>query len=61
MNTQHIDDDFRKKLSERSGMNREFIDLILSDIQKVNGQHEVSEWLLRKIHTQIQEFYTNCK
>ncbi len=61
MNTQHIDDDFRKKLSERSGMSREFIDLILSDIQKVNGQHEVSEWLLRKIHTQIQEFYINCK
>ena len=61
MNTQHIDDDFRKKLSERSGMSREFVDLILSDIQKVNGQYEVSEWLLRKIHTQIQEFYTNCK
>ena len=61
MNTQHIDEDFRKKLSERSGINRELIDLLLSDIQKVNGQHEVSEWLLRKIHTQIQEFYTNCK
>lgn len=61
MNTQHIDDDFRKKLSERSGINRELIDLLLSDIQKVNGQHEVSEWLLRKIHIQIQEFYTNCK
>ncbi|WP_375559941.1 DUF4350 domain-containing protein [Bernardetia sp. OM2101] len=61
MNTQHIDEDFRKKLSERSSINRELIDLLLSDIQKVNGQHEVSEWLLRKIHTQIQEFYTNCK
>ena len=61
MNTQHIDEDFKKKLSERSGLNREFIDLLLGDIQKVNGQHEVSEWLLRKIHTQVQEFYTNCK
>ncbi|WP_291727307.1 DUF4350 domain-containing protein [Bernardetia sp.] len=61
LNTQHIDEDFRKKLSERSDISREFIDLLLSDIQKVNGQHEVSEWLLRKIHTQIQEFYTNCK
>lgn len=61
MNTQHIDDDFKKKLSERSGINREFIDLLLSDIQKVNGQHDVSEWLLRKIHTQIQEFYASCK
>ncbi len=61
MNTQHIDEDFIKKLSERSGFNKEFIDSILSDIQKVNGANEVSEWLLRKIHTQIQEFYTNCK
>ncbi len=61
MNTQHIDEDFRKKLSERSDINRELIDLLLADIQKVNGQHEVSEWLLRKIHTQIQEFYTHCK
>lgn len=61
MNTQHIDNDFRKKLSERSGISTEIIDLLLSDIQKVNGQQEVSEWLLRKIHTQIQEFYTNCK
>lgn len=61
MNTQNIDEDFRKKLSERSDINREFIDLLLADIQKINGQHEVSEWLLRKIHTQIQEFYTNCK
>ncbi|AFM03411.1 hypothetical protein Fleli_0959 [Bernardetia litoralis DSM 6794] len=61
MNPQHIDDDFRKKLSERSGISKENIALILSDIQKINGQHEVSEWLLRKIHTQIQEFYTNCK
>ncbi|WP_338763064.1 hypothetical protein WAF17_18870 [Bernardetia sp. ABR2-2B] len=61
MNTQHIDDDFRKKLSERSGIDRGLIDLLLADIQKVNGQHEVSEWLLRQIHTQIQEFYTNSK
>jgi hypothetical protein len=61
MNTQQIDEDFRKKLSERSGFNREFIDLLLSDIQKVNGANEVSEWLLRKIHTQIQEFYNSCK
>ncbi len=61
MNTQHIDDDFRKKLSERSGIKKETIELLLTDIQKINGQNEVSEWLLRKIHTQIQEFYKNCK
>ncbi len=61
MNTQHIDEDFKKKLSERAGINKEFIELLLNDIQKINQQSEVSEWLLRKIHTQIQEFYTNCK
>ena len=61
MNTQHIDEDFKKKLSERSDISRENINTLLTDIQKINGQHEVSEWLLRKIHTQIQDFYTNCK
>ncbi|PIY08685.1 MAG: hypothetical protein COZ18_10980 [Flexibacter sp. CG_4_10_14_3_um_filter_32_15] len=61
MNTQQIDDDFRKKLSERSGISKEAIILLLNDIQTANNQNEVSEWLLRKIHTQIQEFYTNSK
>ncbi len=61
MNTQHIDENFKKKLSERSDINRDFINTLLSDVEKIDGQHEVSEWLLRKIHTQIQEFYTNCK
>ncbi len=60
LNTQQINDLFRKQLEERSGLTASFIDELVQAFAKVDHESEYSAKDLIALHQLLDYFYKNC-
>jgi hypothetical protein len=59
LDTSHFDEEFREKLEKKSGKPREDVDALVTLIQKLEQQMEVSKQELLALNQKIDVFYQN--
>ena len=61
LNTSVIDDEFLKKLTQKSGLSREEIGTLFAEIEQAERATRLSEYGLSRLNRQIEAFYETLK
>ena len=61
LNTSIIDDEFLKKLTQKSGLSREEIGTLFAEIERAERATRLSEYGLSRLNRQIEAFYETLK
>lgn len=61
IDTSSYDEEFREKLSKKSGQSQEDVDALIHLIQKLEGQKDVSKQELLALNQKIDVFYQNLR